>query len=170
MYYIKCELIYCYALIIARKAIKKETGVDYAFSQMLKIVYASDHEHRYLPFFNINEDLDYIKYDHSIWITSGLTAENSNEFILEEFKIFVEMERLMIPCGERDKCYCKRCKRLNIPSTKTKYQLRKPFKYLVWSCGFCRSDKLIFNSRHEVKRMDYRSISTTGTQLIEHQH
>jgi hypothetical protein len=147
------ELIYCYALIIARKAIKKEIDIDYAFSRMLKIVYASDFDCRYLPFFNINEDLDYIKYDSSIWITSGLTAENSKEFILEEFKIFVEMERLMIPCRERDKCYCERCKRLNMPLTKTKYQLRKPFKYLVWSCGFCRSDKLIFNSRHEVKRM-----------------
>ena len=147
------EMIYCYALIIAGKAIKKEIGIDYAFSQMLKIVYASDYEHRYLPFFNIGEDLDYIRYDNSIWITSGLTAENSKEFILEEFKIFVEMERLKIPLGERDKCYFERCKQLNTPLTKAKYKLRKPFKYLVWSCGVCRLDKLIFNNSHEVKRM-----------------
>ncbi|TBO43103.1 hypothetical protein [Pedobacter kyonggii] len=44
------ELNYCYALMIADKAIKKEIGIDYAFSEMLKIVYASDYEHRYLPF------------------------------------------------------------------------------------------------------------------------
>lgn len=149
----KDELIYCYALMIAGKAINKEIGIDYAFSQMLKVVYASDYEYHYLPFFDINEDLEYIKYDNSAWITSGLTAENSKEFILEEFKVFVEMERLMIPREERDKCYCERCKRLNIPFTKTKYQFRYPFKSLVWGCGFCRSDKLIFNSRYEVKRM-----------------
>ncbi|RLJ69562.1 hypothetical protein [Pedobacter alluvionis] len=89
--------------MIAGKAIKKEIGIDYAFSQMFKIVYASDYEYRYPPFFNINEDLDYIKYDHSVWITSGLTAENSKEFILEEFKIFVEMERLMIRTAQGNK-------------------------------------------------------------------
>jgi len=46
--------------MIARKAIKKKISIDYAFSRMPNIVYTSDFDYGYLPFFNINEDLDYI--------------------------------------------------------------------------------------------------------------
>jgi len=161
----KDELIHSYALTIAHRAIKKEIGTDYALGRMLKIVYALDYDYRYISFFEISEDLDYIRYDNSFWITSGLTAENSKEFILEEFEIFTAMEHLMIPSQERDKCYCEHCKQLNTPITKTRFQLKKPFKCLVWSCGFCRSEKLIFHNRHEVKKMIIESFRQSAPHL-----
>ena len=147
------ELIKKYALVIANKAIRKEVSIDYAFSQMLKIVSASEYDNRYIPFYEIDEDLDYLTYYNSVLFNSGLTLENSKDFILEELKIFVQMEELKLPEDKRSKCYCETCKKLNTPVTKNKYQLKKPFKYMFWTCGLCGSDKLKFNNNHEVKRM-----------------
>jgi RNase P subunit RPR2 len=147
------ELIEKYAMTIANRAIQKEISVDYAFSQMRKIVSATGYDRRYIAFYEIDEGLDYLTYDNSVLYHSGLTIENSNDFILEEFKIFVQMENLKIPLEERNKCYCKKCKMLNYPITKNRFQLKKPFKYMVWSCGICGSEKLKFNNNHEVKRM-----------------
>lgn len=147
------ELIKHYALVIANKAIRKEISIDYAFSQMLKIVSASEYNSRYIAFYEIDEDIDVLTYDNSVLFNSGLTIENSKDFILEEMKIFVQMESLKIPKEERSKCYCETCKKLNTPVTKNKFQLKKPFKYMVWSCGICGSEKLKFNNNHEVKRL-----------------
>lgn len=147
------ELIENYALVIANKAIRKEISIDYAFSQMLKIVSASEYDSRYIAFYEIDEDIDYLTYDNSVLFNSGLTIENSKDFILEEFEIFVQMESLKIPKEERSKCYCETCKSLNTPITKNKFQFKKPFKYMVWSCGICGSEKLKFNNNHEVKKL-----------------
>lgn len=147
------ELIEKYAQVIANKAIRKEISIDYAFSQMLKIVSASDYNNRYIAFYEISEDLDYLTYENSVLFNSGLTLENSKEFILEELNIFNQMEDLKIPIEERSKCYCENCKNLTRPVTKTKYRLKKPFKFMVWTCGLCSSENLKFSNNHEVKRM-----------------
>lgn len=147
------KLIENYALTIAKKVINNEIEIDFAFNQMLRIVSASEYDQKYIAFFEIDEDLDYLRYNNSAIFNSGLTKYNSKEYILEEFKIFVEMETLKIPFEAQRKCYCEKCKNLNVPITKNKYQFKKPFKYLVWSCGLCGSSKLKYNSNHEVKRM-----------------
>ena len=148
----KEDLMENYALTIAKKAIRKEVSIEYAFGQMLKIVSASEYDDRDNPFYEIDEGLDYLKYDNSTLFNTGLTLENSKEFILEEMKIFVEMESLNIPREQRNKCYCETCKNLTSPITKNKFQLKKPFRYTVWACGICGSDKLKYSSDHDVKR------------------
>lgn len=155
------KLIENYAIKISKKLVNNEIEVDFAYSQILKIVTASDYDQKYTPFFEIDEDLDYLKYDNSVLFNSGLTLENSKEFIREEFKIFLEMETLNIPIEDKGKCYCVKCNNLNIPITKNKYQLKKPFKSLVWSCGICGSTQLKYNNNHEVKRLiieEYKKI------------
>lgn len=155
------KLITNYTITLTKKVVDKEIDIDYGFQQILKIVTASDYDQKYIPFFEIDEDLDYLRYDNNTIFNIGLTLENSKEFILEEFKIFLEMETLKIPSEERNKCYCKKCNKLNIPITKTKYQLKKPFKYLVWSCGLCGSTKLKFNNNHEVKKLIIEKLHLT---------
>ncbi|MFV0225445.1 hypothetical protein OBJ96_10150 [Empedobacter falsenii] len=147
------KLIENYAITLSKKVVEKEVDIDYGFKQMLKIVTACDYDEKYIPFFEIDEDLDYLRYDNNTIFNYGLTLENYKEFILEEFKIFLEMETLKIPSEERKKCYCEKCNKLNIPITKRKYQLKKPFKFLTWSCGLCGSTKLKFNNNHEVKKL-----------------
>ncbi len=146
------DLMENYALTIAKKAIRKEVSIEYAFSQMRKIVSASGYNYRYIAFYEIDEDLDYLNYNNSPLYNTELTLENSKEFILEEMKIFIEMEGLNIPREQRHKCYCDTCKNLNDPITKNKFQLKKPFKYTVLACGICGSEKLKHNSNHDVKR------------------
>ncbi|UIR57321.1 hypothetical protein LZQ00_05765 [Sphingobacterium sp. SRCM116780] len=147
------ELLDQYALIIANKAIRKEISMEYAFCEMFKVTMESGYNYRYIAFYEINEDLDRLTYDDVVLFNPGLTLENANDFILEEFKIFVQMEDLKISKEDRDKCFCETCKNLNIPITKNKYQLKKPFKYVVWACGICGSEKLNYTNNHEVKRM-----------------
>lgn len=147
------KLIEQYAITIAKKAVENVVDLDYAFEKMLKIVSASEYDQKYISFFEIDEDLDCLRYNNSVLFNSRLTLENAEGFILEEFKIFLDMENLKIPIEERKKSYCENCFKLNIPITKFKYQFKKPFKYMVWSCGICGSTKLKFNSNHEVKRL-----------------
>ena len=142
------KLIENYALTLSKKVINKEIEVDFAFNQMLKIVSASGYDQKYIAFYEIDEDLDYLRYDNSVIFNSGLTLDNSKEYIFEEFEIFAEMETLKIPFEERRKCYCEKCKKLNIPITKNKYQFKRPFRYLIWSCGICSSEKLKYNNNH----------------------
>ncbi|GAA0886374.1 hypothetical protein GCM10009120_49730 [Sphingobacterium siyangense subsp. cladoniae] len=118
---------------------------------MRRIVSASEYNYRYIAFFEIDEDLDYLKFDNTPLFNNGLTVENSKEFILEEMKIFVEMESLNIPREQREKCYCETCKNLNDPITKNKFQLKKPFRYTVLACGICDSEKLKYSSNHDAK-------------------
>ena len=149
----KDKLIESYAFTIANKAIRKEIGIDYAFGQMLKIVSASEYDNKYMAFYEIEEDLDYLSYQNSTLFNADLTLANANDYILEELKIFAEMESLKIPDEERNKCYCENCKNFNTPLTISKFQLKRPFKYMVWGCGICRSEKLKYRNNHKVKRM-----------------
>jgi hypothetical protein len=123
------ELLEKYALIIANKTIKKKISVKYTFQQMNKIVFASRYDSKYIGFYEINEDLEYLKYENKTIYNSSLTIENANEFILEEFRLFALMEELKIPQELRNKCYCERCKKLNTPVTRNKFQLKRPFRY-----------------------------------------
>ncbi|WP_293914531.1 MULTISPECIES: hypothetical protein [unclassified Sphingobacterium] len=147
------ELIEKYAMTIAKRAITGKISIEYAFDQMVKIEMATEYDIKYRAFYEIDEDLDYLKYDNSTLFNAGLTIENSKEFILKEFEFFVKMESLKIPQEEQNKVYCEKCKKLTIPATKIKYQLRRPFKYKVWACGFCGYQNIKFSNDHKVKRL-----------------
>ncbi|WP_145856012.1 hypothetical protein [Pedobacter suwonensis] len=109
------ELLEKYALAIANSAIDKKISIEYAFQQMNKIVSASGYNSKYMAFYEINEDLDYLKYENKTIFNPGLTIENANDFIFEQFRIFTIIEDLKIPQELRSKCYCERCKKLNTP-------------------------------------------------------
>jgi len=146
------EILEEYALLIAEKAVAGEISADHAFGQMRNIVSASGYDARYMVFYEIDEDLDCLRYNDAVLFNSELTLANQKEYILEELQLFYEMESLGIPVDERRKWYCKRCKKLTSPTLKTKYQLRKPFKYQTWCCGICGSEKHVIGSIHTVKR------------------
>ncbi|OYU95953.1 MAG: hypothetical protein CFE21_05935 [Bacteroidetes bacterium B1(2017)] len=144
-------LIEKYALMIANKAIRNEVSLKYAISQLGEIVRASKYDPRYSAFYEIDEYIDYLTYDSLVKFNKELAIENSEDYILDELKNFLKMEELKIPVEERNKCYCERCKKLNTPKIKNKYQLKRPFKSTVWSCEFCGSEKIKFHTNQEVK-------------------
>lgn len=144
-------LIENYATLIAKKAVSGIIEIDFALKQMAKIVFATEYDLRYIAFYEIDEDLDLLHYGESVLFNPGLTVQNYREFILEEFKIFLEMERLNIPLEERKYSYCISCSKLVKSILKTKYQLRKPHRYQVWCCPDCKFEKLRFSNEHVVK-------------------
>lgn len=137
------ELIEFYSLNIAKKAIANKISLDIAFNQILRIASFTNYNYRYTPFYEIKEDLEALNYSEATIFNVDLTLENYNTFILEEFKIFVEMEELEIPNEERSKCFCTICKKLDKPIMGDN----------VWCCNFCNSTELLFNNNHKVKRM-----------------
>lgn len=147
----KEDLIDMYAISIVSKAILGSVSIDFAFAQMKKIAFETNYSARYIAFYEIDEDLERLDYNDYPIFNINLTKENSNEFIMEEFKIFLEMERLNIPLEERDYNYCISCSKLVKPILKTKYRLRDPHRYQVWCCPDCKSEKLRFSSEHAVK-------------------
>jgi hypothetical protein len=149
----KDELIEIYAINLAKKVIVNKIDIEHAFNKMVHIVSASDYSSQYIAFYEISEDLDYIKYDNSVLYNSGLTLENYKTFILEEFKIFLEMENLKIPLEERIKSLCLNCNKLTKPVLKKKYQLKIPIKYNAWCCQFCGSKNLEWKSNQSVKHL-----------------
>lgn len=146
-------LIEDYATLIAKKAVSGKIDVDFAFKQMAKIVSATAYDLRYIAFYEIDEDLGLLHYGESVLFNPELTLQNYQDFILEEFKIFLEMERLNIPLKERNYNYCISCSKLVKPMLKTKYQLREPRQYQAWCCPDCESEELRFSSEHAVKWM-----------------
>ena len=147
------ELIENYAMTIAKRAITGTISIEYAFSQMVKIERVTEYDIKYKAFYEIDEDLDYLKYDNSTLFNTGLTIENSKEYILKEFEFFLKMKSLKISPEDQNKVYCEKCRKLTVAATKIKYQLRYPFKYLVWTCGFCVSQNIKFSNDHKVKRL-----------------
>src|SRR5690606_18911800 len=58
------KLIENYAITLTKKVVEKVVDIDYGFKQMLKIVTASEYDQKYISFFEIEEDLDYLRYDN----------------------------------------------------------------------------------------------------------
>tara|TARA_R110002049_G_scaffold207188_1_gene377668 strand:- start:50025 stop:50204 length:180 start_codon:yes stop_codon:yes gene_type:complete len=53
---------------------------------MQDIVRSTDYSKKYVQFYEIDEDLDYLKYDNHTIFNSGLTLKNVDSFILREFE------------------------------------------------------------------------------------
>ena len=147
------ELIENFAISIAEKVINKQINIDFAFNIMIRIVYKTNYNSRYLDFFIIDEDLDNFYYNKISESPDGLNFDNKDDYIKNEFSIFLQMEKLNIPIDERKLCYCEKCKKLMEPKLKTKYQIKSPFKYNVWCCYYCNSENIKFNGNQEVKKM-----------------
>ena len=136
------ELIEIYAIAIAKKALAKQINLDYALTQMQKILSFTNYSSKYIPFYEIKEDLERLKYSTYTIYNSEITLENYNDFLLEEFGIFLEMEEIKLPDEERKKCLCLNCIKLNIPIAENN----------TWVCEFCNSSEIMFNNNHKVKR------------------
>ena len=146
------ELIEIYALQLVEDVIAGRINPLNGLALMQDVIQATDYSNRFVQFYDLDEDLDYLQYEGKPLYNSGLNSNNKEEFVLEEFKIFLEMENLQIESDIREKSYCPKCGQFEKAILKTKYQFRKPFKYQIWVCGNCGSAKLEHFSSQIVKR------------------
>ena len=133
-------LIDSYAISLANQAILRKIDIKYAFKQMLKIVRATGYAHKYFSFYAIEEDLICLKNQSYSHYGVGITLENFEEFMIEEFKIFLAVEKLNIPGQDLSKTYCDTCKQLSTPKNIIKFRLSIPFKRSLIVCDICNNE------------------------------
>ena len=136
------ELIENYAIYIAKSVIGNQLNPHSGLTVMQDIVRESDYSKRFIQFFELDEDIDYLKYDNRTVFNPGLTLENTESFIKKEFELFLEAERLKITDETRELSYCQKCKTIAKPKLKNKFRLQKPYNIQIWVCSKCGSDKL----------------------------
>lgn len=136
------ELIENYAIYIAKSVIDNQLNPFSGLTVMQDIVRESDYSKRFIQFFDLDEDIDYLKYDNRTIFNPGLTLENTESFIKKEFELFLEAERLKITDETRELSYCQKCKTIAKPKLKNKFRLQKPHNIQIWVCRKCGSDKL----------------------------
>jgi len=127
------ELIEIYAEHIINDVLIGAMNPSLGLSKMLDIVIATDYNSKYLQFFQLDEDIDYLGLDNN---------DKKERYIKKEFELFIESEKLQIDDETKRKAICNVCGMISLPTLKTKYKLRRPFKYQTWVCGQCRSDKI----------------------------
>jgi len=149
----KEKLIEFYANTIAKKTINKELNIENALDKMYKIIIATDYDKRYYSFFDIIEDIDNIRCYGRPLLCSGLTREKFDEYVIEEFEIFLAMQNVEIPEYELNKCYCKKCKKLANYKLKKRFQLKKPFIFYIWVCENCESKDILYPRSHSIMKL-----------------
>ncbi|PID92932.1 MAG: hypothetical protein CSA94_02640 [Bacteroidetes bacterium] len=77
------ELIESYAIYVAE-------------SVMQDVVRETNYSKRYIQFYEIEEDLEYLNYDNHTISNSELTLNNADSLITREFELFLEAEKCKI--------------------------------------------------------------------------
>lgn len=84
------ELLDVYALLIAENAVNEKLDLEIAFSKILNVLRISEYDEKYMEFYKISEDLDYLAYENEPIYNTSLNLNNYKEFIHKEFKSFIE--------------------------------------------------------------------------------
>jgi hypothetical protein len=138
------ELINDYAKYVANAVLNNQLSAKSGLAKMMIICRSTEYDSKYIQFYEISEDLDYLKYDEEYppIYNQGITLENVDEYIKKEFKFFLECEELGIEREMLEKVICNNCGQITKPELKTKFQITKPFKYKEFVCKDCKSNKI----------------------------
>jgi hypothetical protein len=82
------ELIENYAIYVAKSVIDNQLNPHSGLAVMQDIVRESDYSKRYIQFFELDEDIDCLKYDNRTIFNPGLTLENKESFIKKNLSCF----------------------------------------------------------------------------------
>ena len=137
------DLIDHYAVYVAESVISKMISPKKGLSIMQEIVQATDYSDKYIHFFELDEDLDYLKYDNQTIFNSGLSLQNSDKFIIREFELFLDAEKFKIDDTVKELAYCNSCSSIGKPKLKTKRNLIGQVKYQYWVCYLCESKDIL---------------------------
>jgi hypothetical protein len=137
------DLIDHYAIYIAESVVNKMTPPKVGLSIMQEILRTTDYATKYILFCELDEDLDCLKYDSRTIFNSGLSHENADKFIIKEFDLFLESEKLKIDDAIRESAYCNRCYSIEKPKLKNKRNFIGQVKYQYWVCGNCVSQDIL---------------------------
>jgi len=147
------ELIENYAVYVAESVVNKKIAPMDGLTIMQDIVRSTDYSKKYVKFYEIDEDLDYLKYDNHTIFNSGLTLKNADSFIIREFELFLETEKHNIHEKTRELAYCKHCDKIEKPKLKNIKNWIGKVKYQTWVCGLCESKDILHFSSQKGKEI-----------------
>ncbi|QCK16105.1 hypothetical protein [Mangrovivirga cuniculi] len=147
------ELIENYAVYVAESVVNKKIAPMDGLTIMQDIVRSTDYSKKYVQFYEIDEDLDYLKYDNHTIFNSGLTLKNADSFIIREFELFLETEKYNIDDKTRELAYCKHCDKIEKPKLKNIKNWIGKVKYQTWVCGLCESKDILHFSSQKGKEI-----------------
>ena len=137
------DLLNDYAIYLSKAVLNNSISPRTGVKKMFDLCRQSGYDEKYMQFYELDEDLDCLKYgDITPIFNHNISEENADEIILKEFKLFLDCEEFGVTKDIYESAYCNRCKQVKKPILKTKYQFRKPRKYLQWACGNCRSKEI----------------------------
>lgn len=146
------ELVEYFVQRVADDVVKGNRKTSSGLDIMRDVLAWSGYDSKYLQFLELEEDVDYLENYGSIIFNSGLNKRNKEQFIKDEFDLFLEIQRLKIDEETKQNAICKRCDTIAKPILKTKYQFKRPNKYQIWICGNCGSERIEHFSTQTGKR------------------
>jgi hypothetical protein len=155
------ELIRDYAIYIAESVINKKITPSDGLTIMQDIVFSADYSYRYIQFYELKEDFDYLNHDNSTVYNSGLTLKNADRFITKEFELFLKAEKFNIDDEVRNLAYCNTCGQIAKPRLKPKRNLIGKVKYKFFVCGLCKSEDILAFSNQKGKEIIINRINAT---------
>lgn len=146
------ELVEYFVQKVANDVVKGNRKTSSGLNIMRDVLAWSGYDSKYLQFLELEEDVDYLENYGSVIFNSGLNKSNKEQFIKDEFDLFLEIQRLKIDEETKQNAFCADCDKIAKPILRTKYQLKKPFKYQTWFCGNCGSENVEHFSTQNGKR------------------
>lgn len=134
----KEKLIEIYAKSIAEDVVNQKITADSGLLAFVKIACFMDYKSKYLQFTYLSDDLYELENGEYSYYHDGLTLENKEEYVIEEFRLFLEIERLDIADSIEESVYCERCTQVG------KSVLKKTIfnRTGTWRCGKCGSKNI----------------------------
>jgi len=146
------ELVEYYVIKVADDVVKGNRKASSGLDIMRDVLAWSGYDSKYFQFYELEEDVDYLENYGGVIFISGLDKSNKDQFIKDEFELFLEIQRLRIDEETTQKAICADCDTIAKPILKTKYQFKKPFKFKAWFCGNCGSENIEHFSSQNGKR------------------
>ena len=132
------DLINFYVDNLVDEVISGSVNPKYGLQMMCDVARKTDYSEKFMQFYMLDEDVDYLDYSGQSLTIYGLTKENTDQYIIDEFKLYKKLQ-----AGDYSKYYnkaiCNNCGKIMAPKLMTKFQFKRPFRYLVPVCEFCNS-------------------------------
>jgi hypothetical protein len=130
------ELVKWYALYTAENVVSGQVSPDDGLLILIKIAHQTSYDERYLRFIYLTDDLYSLETGDIAYFHDKLALQNKDEYIREEIKLFLELERLNISNIITEYVYCNKCYRA------TKPVFKKGLLFTSVRCGNCNSKKI----------------------------
>ena len=137
------ELIIDYAKYVSNAVLDKLISPISGLKKMNVICRSTEYDSKYIQFYELEEDLEYLNYgEHPPIYNPKITIKDADEFIVREFELFLECDRIGVTRELLEKSIYNNCGEITKAKFKTKFQLKKPFKYQEFVCNNCGSNQI----------------------------